>query len=260
MASTTTAIGLHSRKTFQTWEIDDHARYAEMTSEPLVDINDTPLAAVRKKGSPHFRRLDKGAQLRQLPKAEPSIRHKNTIASLLSALQIGGRDISIFTYVFGEDDTEDKSEQTLFSLNGSSEFRWYSESPIQFEDFSYIQPDISGRDTSRMAPTRGRPAVIIEVIDTHFPEPETFEKLMSLSRSSYHVYFLVMGTFQLDHAQRLYKFPLKTDVPFRMRTAWALINGELVRNGVARELKSSDLKLRAAEALDIFFRESTTSR
>jgi hypothetical protein len=254
MAKTTTAIGVQSKRLYQASEIDDHARYAEMTAEPLVDANDTPLAAVRKKGSPHFRRLDKGTPLRQLGKAERSDRHKKTIDVILKGLQICGRDISIFTNVFDEDDGKNPSEQTLFALGTSSDFRWYSENSIIFDDFTYIQPDISGKDISRMAPTRGRPGVIIEVIDTHFPEPETFEKLMALSRSSYHVYFLVMGAYPVDHAQKMYKYPIRNDVPFRMRTAWALLNGELVRNGVARTLKSSTPELRAREALDILIR------
>lgn len=259
MASTSTATGLHSGKDFKAHQINNSACYAEMTSEPLVDAHDNLLAAVRHKKTPYFRHLS-DSKLQLLPRDERSVRHNEVIQQLLSLLSAATTDVSIFTYVFEDDGTESKYEQTLFAMNRSADFRWYAESQIQFDDFTYIQPDLCGRDTSRMAPTRTRPGIIIEVIDSHFPEPETFEKLMELSRCSYHVYFLVMGEFRLHHAQKLYKFPIQKNCPFRLRSAWALINGELVKNGVAQTLTSTDPALRAAEALDRFTRASNNSR
>lgn len=258
MASTKTATGLHSGKPFKAQQINDSACYAAMTSEPLVDAYDNLLAAVRHKTTPYFRHLS-DTQMRQLPRGERTVRHNKVIQQLLGLLS-ATTDVSIFTYVFEDDDTASKHEQTLFAMHSSADFRWYAESQIQFDDFTYIQPDLCGRDVSRMAPTRPRPSIIIEVIDKHFPERETFEKLMALSRCSYHVYFLVMGEFPLHHAQNLYKFPIKHDCPFRLRSAWALINGELVKNGVVQTLKSTDPTLRAAEALDRFTRASNNSR
>lgn len=260
MASTNIATGLHSKTTFKASEINIPARYAVMTSEPLVDATDSPLAAVRKKGAPHFRRLGKSISIRQIPRKKASVRHNETINQLLSALQLGGRDITIFTYVFEEDGSPTHSEQTLFFLKAGADFRWYRENPIQLEDFTYIQPDLSGRDVSKMAPTVGRPAVIIEVIDTHFPNPETFEKLMALSRAAHHVYFLVLGEFPNLHAQTLFKFTIQKGQPFLLRSAWALLNGELVRNGVPQTLTSTDPKLRSREALTILKQGSMASR
>lgn len=260
MASIKQARGLLSGKTFQAAHITDPIRYAEMISEPLVDEMDMPLAAVRKQGSPHFRRLGTAQSVRMLPRGTRSKRHNETIASLHAQLQHAGRDITIFTYVFDEDGGSDTAEQTLFSLKAGSDFRWYSESPISLDDFTCIQPDLSGRDISRMAPTMGRPAVIIEVIDTHFPELQTFEKLMALSRAAHHIYFLVMGQFQINHAQKLYKFTLKPNEPLRLRSAWALINGELLLNGVAQSLDHAPPEHRSAVALGILESVSKRSR
>lgn len=259
MAKVKIAYAVGSDECFEPDEIDNPKSYARMTEYALVDEHDTPLAAVRRKGAPHFRRLGKPDEIRIIPKAPRSKRHTETIQDILKALRIVGRDLKITTYVW-EDGAEEKSKQTLFFYRAGTAFDWFTEHPIQFEDLTRIQPDLSGRYAAHLAPLARCPAVIIEVVDTHFPEIETFTRLMALSRAGYQVYFFILGKFPLAHAQRLNKFTLKTEEPFELRITWALLKGELVKNGEAQDLEGDDADSRSRFALARLERHASQSR
>ena len=260
MAKVRIAYAVGSDESFGPEEINDPARYACMTAHALVDENDAPLAAVRRQGAPHFRRLGKEDAVRLLPRAHRSERHTKTINDLLRALRLSGREIRIFTNVWEEDGSANSSEQTLFSYRAGASFDWFTEHTIQFDDLTRIQPDISGRYATTMAPSGRSPAVIIEVVDTHFPELETFEKLMSLSRTGHQIYFFILGKFPLVHAQRLNKFTIQEDVRLDLRITWALLKGQLVRNGVVQSLEGDDAKSRSRHALAIIEKQAAQSR
>jgi len=250
MASTVVAFGLRTGNKYSAQDIDDNARHALMQEEGLVDTDDVPLIPVRRRGSPHFRRLGKSAPVKMLPRGQRSERHRETIDELHETLVKSGNRIEIYTNFF-TDGQKEWTEQTLFSLRPDSEFRWYVESPIRFDDFKCIQPDLAGRDLGRMAPTGRIPAVIIEVVDTHLPDLATFERLLSLSRSAHHVYFYILEDGKRLQFQKLNHFDVDGSGKLKVRFTWALLNGELVKNGDVRKLMTTTPADRAREALGI---------
>ena len=136
--------------------------------------------------------------------------------------------------MYSEDDPVVVRDQVLYCSRDSIKVCWFSENKIRFDDFTRIQPDISARDITRMSPTGASPAIIIEVIDSHYPEPPTFEKLMALSRAAHHVFFYILGIGPLNKSQKFNSYTTGKHVSVRF--TFALLNGELVKNSVVQDL------------------------
>lgn len=259
MAAVTEAIGLLTKTKYAPSDIALPQLYAKMVSEPLIDDQTgVTVAAVRRSGAPHFRRLGSAPPLTELPKKRDSDRHNALIADFLAELDKPARRFRIFTRVFSSNGDESLGDQTLFALTEKHDFSWFSEQQIRFDDYTVIRPDICGRGRSRIAPIASDPSVIIEVVDSHFPEPETLVKLFALSRMAYHIYFFVIGDFPVPHAQKLNKYT--KNGPFELRITWALMGGELMRNGVIQNLSSIDPMQRAQEALTLIKTHCKKSR
>jgi hypothetical protein len=80
-------------------------------------------------------------------------------------------------------------------------YEWWrkaSDCRIPFADERYIQPDICGRDVASFYPGAHNRSVIIEVIQTHYPEEETFFRLLQLSKQNRLVvfYFIALESYQ----------------------------------------------------------------
>ena len=209
-----------------------------MVSEPLINEDGTTVVPVRKKGGPHFRRLGVAQKVVNLLRKEDSKRHNETISELVGLLSDPKRSFKIYTHVYSGDVPSVKHDQILTCSRNGIEFRWFKENRIRFDDFTCIQPDISARDITRMSPTGASPSIIIEVIDSHYPEPRTFEKLMALSRSAHHVYFYILGKGQVNKANYLNSYSTSSHV--RARFTFALLNGELVKNSEIIDLGIAD--------------------
>ena len=236
----TLAVGLRSGRTYEPSEIDDKDAYDQMIKEPLIDSDGegTPVVPVRRKDAPHFRRLGIAKKIVDLPRNKDTERHDQTIMELVTLLNDPKRSFELYTHVFSEDKPPVIKEQIMLCSRKGIEVRWFSENKIRFDDFTCIQPDISARDILRMSPIGASPAIIIEVIDTHYPEPRTFERLMALSRAAHHVYFYILGDGDLNKAQKLNSFTTSQNV--RARFTFALLNGELVRNSTIVDLGIAD--------------------
>lgn len=245
MSNAPAAFGLLSKVEYQATEISTTEKYDAMSAEPLVDQHGATVVAVRRKGSPHFRRLGQSLPVLELPRKPRSVRHDALVRLMLKHLTTQRNAFRIFTNVFISEDTSNQDQQTLFALEQGHSFQWFSEQSIRFDDFTSIRPDLSGRDLSRIAPTATNPAVVIEIVDTHFPEIATLEKLIQLSRAAHHVYFFIFGDAMNDHAQKLNKFNISPHQPAELRVTWALINGQLVRNGVPQKVPAGTTKQQA---------------
>jgi hypothetical protein len=79
----------------------------------------------------------------------------------------------------------------LWSCQAECDFVWRREPWTHrwFEKVKYIQPDLVGFDANRPFPGPNNPTVIIEVVNSHPPEKETWERLVELSRDHHWVLF-----------------------------------------------------------------------
>lgn len=239
----TVAKDVETGKTFKANEIADDNVYAQMKLCVLVDGSETIVVPVRRRDALHFRRLGGQQKFTACDRAPTTVEHGKAVAGLLDRLTQAKGDLRFVTYVFegGDQGANGRDEQTIFKLLSKSEYRWYGENQIRFDDGKYIQPDISGRDIAKMGPGSANPGVIIEVIDTHPPELETFEKLMSLSRSGYAVFFFLLrdkSPFFAQFYNSIKNLPPITQVRFTC----ALLRGVLVVNGERIVLKEKKVR------------------
>jgi hypothetical protein len=246
----TEAKDVETGKAFQANEIADDHVYAQMRLCVLVDGGETIVVPVRRTDAWHFRRLGGQQKFTACKRASTTVEHGKAVAGLLDRLTEAKGDLRFVTYVFehGNQGANGKEEQPIFKVLSKSEYRWYGENQIRFDDGKYIQPDISGRDIAKMGPGSANPGVIIEVIDTHPPEMETFEKLMSLSRSGYAVFFFLLKDTNPFFAQ-FYNSVKNLSPVTQIRFTCALLKGVLVVNGERILLKEKRVrKLINAEA------------
>jgi len=164
-----------------------------------------------------------------LGKAENNLTHDNCVNYLYQQLKNQNiQKIMFSTYVFGED--KKYEEQVIFSPLNDSNYGWYKEADarIAFHDQSYIQPDIGGRDINRFFPRSAYPNIIIEVVRTHYPDKDTFQKLFEISKTNHHIYFYFIGedkkTSALNNAS-IFNNALK------IRVSHYLIGGQVYKNG-----------------------------
>lgn len=244
------AYGLSSGKTYRQDHIGDPDALAAMRIEPLIDENGVAVAAVAHKTSPHFRRLGQEVKVKELPRHPRSVQHNECVKVLLAGLQANGNRVEIVTHVF-DDATNPRasSVQTLFALRPDSEFRWFCESPIRASDRTVIQPDLTGRPSDRMSPTGRNPAVVIEVIDTHAPHSATLLRLWALSKAAHHIYFYLLNPKKPLLEQYLNGMTVDDSGRVRIRFTYAILNGELIKNGQIQSLKAKSAMGRMQQAL-----------
>ncbi|QHI58107.1 hypothetical protein [Enterobacter hormaechei] len=222
--------GLISGVDYSDKDILDSHVYPKMKGEPLVDANDCIVIPVRNAESPHFRKMGGQSFGVQLGKAENNPTHNNCVNALHEKLNSGEiNKITISTYVFGSDNKPE--EQVFFISPNGSQYKWFKEANARnaFHDGTYIQPDIGGRDVNKFFPTAVCPNIIIEVIRTHSPERDTFEKLLELSKTNHYVLFYFIGENKKSSVlNNFYSF----DGELKIRVSHYLINGQVFKNGI----------------------------
>ncbi|EBO9197612.1 hypothetical protein R259_22225, partial [Salmonella enterica] len=72
------------------------------------------------------------------------------------------------------------------------------------------------------------PNIIIEVIRTHYPERDTFQKLLELSKTNHHVYFYFIE--EGNKKSKLNSLSVKNGI-LTLRVSHYLIGGQLYKNG-----------------------------
>lgn len=221
--------GLISGRDYTEYDIFDPTLYPRMKEEPLLNEDDCIVVPVRNENAPHFRRVGNPSFGKRLGRAENNPTHDDCVNYLYDELNNENIEVVKFsTYVFAEDGKYE--EQVIFSPLNDSDFQWYKEQDarIAFYEGSYIQPDIGGRDRNKFFPRSAYPNIIIEVVRTHIPDKNTFQKLFELSKTNHHVYFYFINEGR--RSSKLNNLYVKNNV-LKIRVSHYLIGGQLYKNG-----------------------------
>ncbi|WP_287881876.1 hypothetical protein [Aquitalea sp.] len=231
-----TVTGLYSRRPYSEAQILDGRVYPQMKAEPLANEDGALVVPVRNKNRPHFRRLGDASFRTRVGTTENDPTHKKVVSWLRGTLQ--ENKLKIITKVF-DDETPRASgeganyeEQVIFLLEEPARYRWFTESEcrVAFDGGSYIEPDIAGRDTTVFFPRVGHESVIIEVIQTHYPDFGTFFRLLSLSSLGHIVVLYFVAPDQLDSRYNRYRIDDKV-ATMELRPAYYLAQGHVFKNG-----------------------------
>lgn len=185
------AVGLESGNIYRESDIFDAKTFLKMKAEPLhlAEDEDSLVLPVRLKSKPHFRLLSKYPKRVRVGAGEDNETHRKVIKFILKKLK-ACKQFAATTYVFEENQ---KHVQTIYLSPNSQDdlttYSWWEEARIPISSAKYIQPDICGRNNGSFLPGRTNPGIVIEVIQTHYPEPSTFEHLLSLSQQNNLVLF-----------------------------------------------------------------------
>jgi len=213
-------------------------RYGAMSSEPLR-LKDTKeqVIAVRRHGAPHFRRIAPNAYRHRIrDRAEPDPRHNHCIDFLLRRLNDERGHFTICTPTFDDDGTRDPDGQTFVRSAKTGRYRWWSDSKgtrIPVGLGRYIQPDLCGQpvEPKNFHAHSSAPNVIIEVIQSHYPEKATMLELLRLSEKNHLVVFIFMG--ERHYGSRYSRIETDEDAfKMNLRPVIVLLGGNSVQNGV----------------------------
>lgn len=231
------ATGMRTGRIYSGHDLLNPLAYEAMCQEPLIDDSTDLLVPVLREGAPHFRRLGSGAALRPAKRKGRSKRHDEWIKELLHLFNRAGAAVDFYTNFF---DAGQQTHRRLLSFPPHAARSWFAEQRIIFPDRLYIQPDIAGRDLGVFSPLGIAPNVIIEVIDSHYPEIETFERLIQLSSSAHLVFFYILGIAKNNRKQKFNELVEESDGSIRIRFTYALSGGNLVVNGEAVQWEGVD--------------------
>jgi hypothetical protein len=134
---------------------------------------------------------------------------------------------------FDEDGKRNPDGQTLHAEQQFDQYVWWEDGTacrVPVGDARYIQPDICGRSTNSLFPAAKNRSLIIEVIQTHIPEFETFFSLLDLSRYNFLVlfYFVAPQSFKTQYSQH-FLTPMET----KLRVSHYLLDGQVLNTGGA---------------------------
>lgn len=203
--------------------------YPRMKEEALLDDDDCLVVPVRNERSPHFRRLGNPSFSNRLGRIENNPTHDNCVQDILDKLADQDLEsIEFSTYVFEDD--KPYEEQIIFTPLNDSEYAWCKEgdAKIAFHDETYIQPDLAGRDLKKFFPRSAYPNIIIEVIRTHHPEQNTFEKLFELSKTNHHIYFYFIA--EGENISKFNHIKIEDNI-LKIRFSHYMIGGNIFKNG-----------------------------
>jgi hypothetical protein len=221
--------GVISNREYTTEDIFSPIVYPRMKEEPLLDDDDCLVVPVRNENAPHFRRLGNPSFGNKLGRTENNPTHDNCVKYLLDELSNQNFEgIEFSTYVFADDGSRD--EQIIFTPLNDSNYLWFKENDakIAFSDETYIQSDLAGRDVNKFFPRSSYPNIIIEVIRTHHPEYNTFEKLFELSKMNHHIYFYFIA--ENKNTSKLNHIRIEDNI-LKIRLSHYMIGGQLFKNG-----------------------------
>ncbi|MCI9876952.1 hypothetical protein [Pseudomonas atacamensis] len=203
-------------------------RYLRMREEPLFSANDELVVPVRNINRPHFRRVGRASFGARVGRSENNPTHNECVDLIFERLSSNDRANRLITYVFAPNTP--RSEQVFFAPGVTSDYRWYKESDarIAFDDGTYIQPDLAGRDANRFFPRANCPSIIIEVVRTHAPEVETFRRLYEVSLANTIVVFYFVAQ---DKVSGILNHMTVTEALFTLRVSHYMMGGQLYNNG-----------------------------
>lgn len=224
------AIGSSTGNTYNEDEILKSPRFELMKEEVLHAPNEpeTIVVPVRNKFKPHFRILSKAPQAKRVGSGESNPTHTKVIDFLLRSLRKRPQ-LQVMTLVFEEDRIEQQTICKVPARKTQKGYTWWSEARIRIDQNRYIQPDICGRSERDFLPLRDEPGVVIEVIQTHYPDEHTFGQLVALSERNFIVLFYFVA--EDGWGSKFSSVELKEDGIVKIRSAYWLADGALFRNG-----------------------------
>jgi hypothetical protein len=225
------AIGQTTGSRYLETEIFVNAIYLKMMGEPLYLENEPEITVrpIRRKDAPHFRRDSKNIFKTRIDTRESDPTHNELIKYLVSGLQRTKLVVSCPT--FDEDKTRNPDGQTLHAELPTDQYLWWEDGGacrVPIGGARYIQPDICGRSIRSLFPAAKNRSVIIEVIQTHIPEQETFFSLLDLSKYNFIVlfYFVAPGSRKTQYSQ-CFVSPSET----KIRVSHYLLDGQVFNTG-----------------------------
>lgn len=232
------AMGQSGRK-YQDSDILVKSEYDLMKEDVLWSVGAVKeqVFPVRHPTSPHFRRFRVGACIHLVDaQKQRSVTHMKCIEFMLKHVRGAGIRLSTPTF---ENGLRDANGQVLLDVPEGN-YSWWSDTsgtriPVGYG--RYIQPDLCGRVTTgdAFAPTLRFPNLIIEIIDTHYPEEGTLYELIKLSTQNHVValYFIKAPGFSSYWSQL--ETPLKKRPT--IRAVHLLVDGSLVLNGIPHPIE-----------------------
>ncbi|UPG92847.1 hypothetical protein [Luteibacter aegosomatissinici] len=223
-------------------EKDITSRIGELRRRSLVDRDGCAVIAVNHATKPHFRRLVSGDELLGGREQQDRDSHDNCKAWLLGLLKVATR-LKVVTYNFNEDAAGDGGEDERFTRPVLAEvgqgirYDWFDEARIGVDLERYIQPDLAGRHAGTFAARPSQPSIVIEVVRTHTPEPETLAELLKLSCTGHLVVFYFVGKQRRDSRGALIEYQsskynsVRGADELELRVSYYLYGGEGFRSG-----------------------------
>lgn len=210
----------------------DPARYTEMVARPLYseDDPDQPVVPVRHRTKPHFRALPEANLQGCIGRAENNPVHD--LATMDIAGRLGSRPApAIYSATFGGQGIDHRGHLLLGRAELAT-YRWWTDgvgTVIPVGRNCHIKPDLCGRSvsTDHFWPSVDRPAVIMEVVQRHFPEAPTLYQLFGLAERNH----LVMLYFVKPTATYS-KYSWYDEEAHSFHIAFVLRGRHVVKNGV----------------------------
>lgn len=169
-------------------------------------------------------------------KQESDPTHNRVVSTLIA--QLNAKPVVFRTNTF---EGGVLGEQVLLGPLDTGEYEWWSDvtgNRIPVGNGRYIQPDICGRPKNQAAfcPSNDRPAVLIEVIQTHPPEWETLFYLLDLTEKNHLLVFYFVAPNR--HGTK-YSYANEAQGQFRVTSAFYLLDRKVFANGAPRNLPSA---------------------
>ncbi|MDR6643559.1 hypothetical protein J2X57_002780 [Luteibacter sp. 1214] len=228
-------------------------RLAYLRTRLLVDGDGQFVIPVAHATTPHFRRVADSNPGTRIGGGETrDVDSHNDCRAYLKEALSGPSGFRVVTYCFspGQSATDDagqpNTQPVLLDGSGLNRYQWYEEASarIGVADNGYIQPDLAARYASRFAVRPAGPALIVEVVRTHTPEPATLLALLALSSIAHLIVFYFIPTARQKPSKRDARYnwskynnvvPADGNGTTTLRVSYYLFNGELYVNGVVKE-------------------------
>ncbi|WP_286071344.1 hypothetical protein [Stenotrophomonas sp. 57] len=197
-----------NQKRYTEDDIRDALSLAEMRSTVLFNNESQIVVPVNHPTRKHFRALGQPSKAKL--KGDPhDTNHDRCIAYLENFLKNAGDSFEIVTFVprfsayihketgrpaASKGESKTYELQPVFNAIAGSDYRWFTgpSARVIYPDGSYIESDLCGRATATFYPTRLKPNIVIEVIRSHPPDFDTFERLVELSKNNTFVLFFLI--------------------------------------------------------------------
>lgn len=121
--------------------------------------------------------------------------------------------------------------QTIAQPSPDVSYQWYqgAAARARFKDQFYIEPDLCGRPQNSFQPNGTNVGIVVEVIRTHCPEPGSFARLLTLSKTANLIIFYFIP--EDSNECQFNRAWIKNGV-FELTVSFYILNGKFYESGV----------------------------